>query len=233
MIKYLSLGLTPKENILEVFNEAFSDYLVPLQLTAKQFENKIFTESIDFNFSIGVFENSKLIGFILHGVDIIEGKKILYNAGTGVILAKRGNRYISKGYNTFMPVLKSNNTDAIVLEVIEGNDAAINVYEHIGFTKIMEYNCYKCQLTSFRKSIKSGFEIKITNDYYFERVISFWNFDATWQNSVKAVQQLRYKNFCLCAIQNELLVGYIIYNPKTKRIQQFGVDKNYRCQGVG
>ncbi|MEJ2113072.1 MAG: GNAT family N-acetyltransferase, partial [Flavobacteriaceae bacterium] len=76
--------------ILTVFNESFSDYFVPFRLTEDQLKSKIIADKIDLELSVGVFENGKLIGFILNGFDFINNQNVVYNGGTGVIPEKRG-----------------------------------------------------------------------------------------------------------------------------------------------
>ena len=98
MMRLQILENIPYEKLLEVFNLSFSDYIVPLCLTQEQLEDKIKTDSIKLEFSVGAFEDNQLIAFILHGYDMIDNLKIVYNAGTGVIPAKRGNRLTKKLY---------------------------------------------------------------------------------------------------------------------------------------
>ena len=71
--------------ILTVFNESFSDYFVPFKLTEEQLESKMIADKVDLELSVGVFENQKLIAFMLQGFDIINNQKVVYNGGTGVI----------------------------------------------------------------------------------------------------------------------------------------------------
>jgi predicted N-acetyltransferase YhbS len=61
----------------------------------------------------------------------------------------------------------------------------------------------------------------------------FWDFKPSWQNAITAIEKLKQSNISIGAYDNEKLVGYIIYNPVTKRIQQFSVDRNFRKRGVG
>ena len=96
MITFQTLENISTDKILEVFNLAFSDYIIPFCLTKEQLEDKIKSESIRLEFSVGAFENNQLIGFILHGFDVVDNMKVIYNGGTGVIPAKRGNKATAK-----------------------------------------------------------------------------------------------------------------------------------------
>src|SRR5258706_13798692 len=116
MTGFQTLENTNKIDLLEAFNRSFSDYIVPLSLTYDQFESKIQIDRIDLELSIGAFENNKLIGFILHGFDVINDQNVAYNAATGVIPEKRGNRLTAKLYEYILPQLRAKKANKIQLE---------------------------------------------------------------------------------------------------------------------
>ncbi|MBA2499116.1 MAG: hypothetical protein H0V30_05265, partial [Chitinophagaceae bacterium] len=47
-------------------------------------------------------------------------------------------------------------------------------------------------------------------------------------NSIMVVENLKQSNTSFGIFRENVLSGYIIYNSKTKRMQQFGIDKNHR-----
>lgn len=221
----------PTEKLLEVFNLSFSDYVVPFCLTKEQLEDKIKSDSIKLEFSVGAFENNQLIAFILHGYDTIDNLKIVYNAGTGVIPAKRGNKLTAKLYEYILPILHENDIDKLLLEVTTTNEPAIQTYKNIGFEIIRELNCYKGSLNIINTD--NDFEIRELNAYDWQKLQSFWDLKPSWQNSVTAVEKLKNANISIGIYDEEKLLGYTIFNPKIKRIHQLSVDKNYRRKGVG
>lgn len=219
------------EKLLEVFNLSFSDYVVPFCLTKEQLEDKIKSDSIKFEFSVGAFEDDQLIAFILHGYDTIDNFKIVYNAGTGVIPAKRGNKLTAKLYDYFLPILHENDIDKLLLEVISTNEPAIKTYKNIGFKIIRELNCYKGSLNIINTN--NDFEIRELEAYDWQKLQSFWDLQPSWQNSITAVEKLKKTNISIGIYDGEKLLGYTIFNPKIKKIHQLAVDKNYRRKGVG
>ena len=221
---------TTYNEILNVFNAAFSDYFVPFKLTEEQLVSKMKGDKIDLELSVGVFENQKLIGFILHGFDIINNQKVVYNGGTGVIPKKRGLGLTKQMYQFALPVLEKLGIDKITLEVISKNIGAIKSYEKSGFTTIRNLVCFKGDFKPTKSN--SDIEIKQLLDYPWDLMMSFWDIDATWQNSKNVLTELRSNNESLGAyIQNEL-VGYVIYSPTSKRIQQIAIHKEYRRRGI-
>jgi ribosomal protein S18 acetylase RimI-like enzyme len=231
MITFQTLENISTDKILEVFNLSFSDYVIPFRLTKEQLEEKIISESIRLEFSVGAFENDQLIAFILHGLDIIDNKKVVYNGGTGVIPTKRGNRLTVKMYEYILPVLYKNNIDKVLLEVITTNEAAIKTYRNIGFEITRQLNCFKGSINI--TSAASKFEVRELETYDWEKLHNFWDLKPTWQNSVTAVEKIRKSNISVGVYENENLLGYTIYNPQIKRIHQLSVDKNNRKRGIG
>ncbi len=226
-----TLETTSTDQILEVFNHSFSDYIVPLSLSKAQLEEKIKGDGIQLELSVGVFENEQLIAFILHGYDIVNGLKVIYNAGTGVIPAKRGNKLTSKMYGFLLPLFLKNNIDKIQLEVITTNIPAIKTYRNLGFEIIRELHCYKGSLQKFNSS--ETIEIRNIETYDWQKMQSFWDFKPSWQNSIPVVEKLKDTNISLGIFQNSELLGYVIYNPTLKRINQLAIAKMARNKGFG
>ena len=231
MIILKTLEYITTEKLLEVFNLSFSDYVVPFCLTKEQLEDKIKSDSIKLEFSVGAFEDDQLIAFILHGYDTIDNLKIAYNAGTGVIPAKRGNKLTAKLYEYILPILHENNIDKLLLEVITTNAPAIKTYKNIGFKIIRELNCYKGSLNI--TNTNNDFEIRELEAYDWQQLQSFWDLKLSWQNSITAVEKLKKSNISIGVYDEERLLGCTIFNPKTKRIHQLSVDKNSRRKGIG
>ena len=218
-------------DITVVFNHAFSDYIVPIQLTQEQMVNKIKGDGINLQLSVGAFDDDRLVAFIFHGYDEEAGKQIFYNAGTGVIPSHRGNGITKKMYAFILQKLNAKQGDKTLLEVITENKPAIKTYTGIGFQAVRTLNCYKGTLAL--KPLSSNHNIKIDSHYDWDTMASFWDVVPSWQNSVRALKQLQQTNVLIAAYDSDCLVGYIIYNPLVKRAQQFGVAKSHRKKGIG
>jgi len=218
------------KDILNVFNESFSDYFVPSKLTEEQLVSKMVADKTDLELSVGVFENQKLIAFILHGFDITNNQNVVYNGGTGVIPEKRGLGLTKQMYIFNLPVLEKKAIDKIILEVISSNIQAIKSYKKSGFKTTRELACFKgnFQTTKSNKEV----DIKELKNYQWNLMESFWDISTTWQNSKNVMNKMRGDNDSLGAYIKNQLVGYIIYTPKSKRIQQLAVHKDFRKVGI-
>lgn len=231
MITFQTLENISTDKILEVFNLAFSDYIIPFSLTKEKLEAKVKSESIRLEFSVGAFENEQLIGFILHGFDVVDNLKVVYNGGTGVIPSKRGNKVTEKMYEYILPLLHQNKIDKVLLEVITTNEAAIKTYKRIGFKTTRLLNCFKGTISLPGNNRK--FEIRELEIFDWKKVYSFWDVKPSWQNSITAMEKLKSSNVSVGILEEEKLLGYTIYNPELKRIHQISVDKDNRKRGVG
>lgn len=218
-------GLTTKE-ILSTFNTSFSDYFISLKLTEEQLNSKMLVDKTNLSLSVGVFENKKLIAFILHGIGTVNNKKVAYNGGTGVIPEKRGSGLTKQMYRFILPLLKKEGVAELVLEVIAENIQAIKSYERSGFKIRRRLLCYKGKAKIL--NTKEPLIIRKLNHYVWELMESFWEINPTWQNSKSAVDQVRESNVSMGAYIKNQLVAYVIYSPHKHRIQQIAVSKSHR-----
>lgn len=229
-MKIKNLENINSKDILNVFNDSFADYFVPFKLTENELLSKMTSDKTSLELSVGVFERKKLIAFILHGLGTINNQKVVYNGGTGVIPQKRGRGITKAMYQFSLPILKKRGIDKIILEVISKNIPAIKSYEKIGFKTTRELACFK----GIFKPRKPNMDIETDElqNYEWSLMESFWDIDTTWQNSKYVLNNLRKDNDSRAAFIKGQLVGYVIYCPKGKKIQQIAVHKSYRRQGI-
>ncbi|MBL7780256.1 MAG: GNAT family N-acetyltransferase [Saprospiraceae bacterium] len=227
---FRTLQGTSTARLTMAFNRAFSDYMVPLQMTETQLENKMAADSVRLDLSAGAFEGEELIGFILHGYDVVAGKPMVYNAGTGVAPDHRGQKITAHLYEFILPELKNAQVCQIQLEVIHGNVPAVKTYEAIGFEVARQLDCYKGFMTN---PPVAEADIRMLRSYDWTLLKSFWDWQPSWQNSITAVENIQGSNISLGAWQGDQLLAYLIYNPVSNRIQQFAVTPTHRRTGIG
>jgi len=80
-----SLSGTPVEKIHEAFTDAFSEYEVKLDMPLEKLVEMMKTRDLNPDFSVGCFDGDLLVGYILTGYREINGQKVCYDGGTGVI----------------------------------------------------------------------------------------------------------------------------------------------------
>ncbi|SIS84207.1 Acetyltransferase (GNAT) domain-containing protein [Chryseobacterium ureilyticum] len=230
-MEFRTLTNVSVDEILTVFNLSFSDYIVPFHLTKEVLTSKIAAEKLNMDISVGGFEDGKLVSFILQSEAIEDGQKIIYNGGTGVIPESRGKGLVRKMYDFIIPVLKERNAEVLLLEVIEGNAAAIRAYENLGFKIVRKLLCFRGNIRSEQENAE--ITIKKMAEFQWDSLRSFWDIEPSWQGSVYVLDPMPEIYTTMGAYADDKLVGYIIYNSTARKVLQVAVHKEYRKQGIG
>jgi GNAT superfamily N-acetyltransferase len=124
-------------------NLAFSDYFVPVQLDREAFRNKLYSEGMEPELSIVACEGEQVVGLILHAVDRIDGTLIAWNGGKGVIPQQR-RRGIARQMHLFgLERLVESGVQQVMLEVIDRNEQAIQLYRQSEYSEIRSLLCYQ------------------------------------------------------------------------------------------
>jgi len=234
MQEYKTLEHISFQTISEVFNKAFSDYFFKVEWTKEQFEEKFQTEGGRLDLSVGVFEDNKLVAFILNFFNTSSDIFMNYNGGTGVVPGYRGNHLTSKMYDFLLPKLRKNRVEKMILEVLTQNAPAIKTYKRQGFKITRELNLFKGKLSGKENlKLSDSYKVGAIEKMDWDHIQTFWDYPPTWQNSISTMIHLEKKNICLGIEQHNVTVGYIIYNPKHRRIHQMAVDKKFRNIGLG
>lgn len=209
------LSQVSDQAIVTCLLEAFEGYFVPLPADVAYWSQRFRHARVDKQFSWGVFDKGRLVGFIINAIDQDKGMYTAYNTGTGVIPDYRGHRLVDKMYAWGLPQLKQQGVSRCTLEVIVQNAKAIKVYERIGFTITERMKCYKGELPNMTEGLVKECPLESVchnaDDHY--------SWDNTGKTVVKASQV--YKAFYTYRHQNaEQASGYFIINPQNGYIAQ-------------
>ncbi len=216
--------------IAVAINQSFSDYIVPFQLNAEQLQYKIIQEDVNLDLSVGVFDNDALVGLMLHGLRKNNDNLVAYNAATGVIPTYRGKGLVGKMYDFLVPKLQELQVQKMVLEVIEGNEPAIKAYEKMGYNISRKLVCFSgtANVDEAHKEIS----IKEASAFQWNKWLSFCDIQPSWQNAIQSVENSKTICKVLEAYLDDELVGYLIYNPNSKKVHQFAVSPSNRQKGI-
>ncbi len=136
---------TPVEKIHEAFTDAFSEYEVRIDMPLEKLVEMMKTRDLNPDFSVGCFDGDLLVGFILTGYREIAGQKVCYDGGTGVIKAYQRKGIGEMMLKELLQFLKGKGISRFVLEVLENNTPAINLYEKYGFVKTRKLHCFEIE----------------------------------------------------------------------------------------
>jgi ribosomal protein S18 acetylase RimI-like enzyme len=148
------LGQTEFSEIMECFLLAFEGYFVKMPTDYNYYKQRWTAAKVNFELSYGMFDNDKLVGFIIHAVDDRKGYNTAFNTGTGVIPEYRGKRIVKAIYEYAIPDLIKNGITKSVLEVIIENEKAIKAYEGIGFEICKNFKCFSGELLENKSEIE-------------------------------------------------------------------------------
>ena len=137
-----NLANVPFNELIDCFLRAFENYYVKMPNDLNYYQERWKMAKVDFNFSYGMFDKEKLVGFVIHAVDKRDGILTAFNTGTGVLPEYRGRKIVKSIYNYALEDLKRNGFERSTLEVITKNEPAIRSYKSIGFEIFKKYKCF-------------------------------------------------------------------------------------------
>lgn len=225
-------------NILhETFLEAFSDYSVNITMPLESFKTMLAAKGFNPEISVGAFKQpeNRLVGFILNGKRFWNGKLTAYDMGTGIIPAFRKNGISSQMVKNIKEILLKNSVEQYLLEVIQSNTPAFELYKSNGFLITRSFSVF--QLNS-----KINSQNLFDYDIYFperiadeelEELKSFWSFSPSWQNSIDSVKAVFSQFVYVMVKHEERLIGYGIVDKNLGNIPQIAVHQDYRNKGIG
>lgn len=232
MINYNTLENIDVEILHNAFVNAFSDYQVKMDLPLAKFRNMMLRRGYNSQISMGAFENGELIGFILNGLRIWNGKLTAYDTGTGVIDKYRKQGITGNLFQYVKVLLKEFEVKQYLLEVIQSNTVAFELYKKSGFEIIREFECFKLDKSKYNAKMNYKVEHidKIDlNDW--RKITGFLDFKPSWQNSVDSINAVNTLCYSIVRIGDDI-VGYGVIDKRTGDIAQIAVHKNYRRKGI-
>lgn len=228
-----SLTGIPVKTIHEAFTNAFSDYEVQIEMPVEKLREMMVTRDLNPDWSVGCFDGEKLTGFILTGYREKDGVITCYDGGTGVIKAYQRKGIGEMMLKELLQLLKEKGVSRFVLEVLENNTPAINLYEKYGFAKTRKLHCFEIDKQNLQSVTERGFGISVVNPAtVVENEEKYSLFTPTWQNEIKSVTNVKenYTMVSLACNGRVLCYGYI---HKTKGdIPQIGILEEWKQWGL-
>lgn len=233
MVDYRTLEGTEIEVIHESFVSAFSDYSVKIDMPLSKFQNMLKRRGFVPKISMGAFKDGKLIGFILNCLRDWDGVPTAYDNGTGVIPEYRKQGITKNLFNRLLDVLKDKNISRYLLEVIQSNTPAFNLYKSQGFEITRSFICYRVERDKINLPENCSIEvIEDVRELDWELLSSFWDSNPSWQNSVDSILAVHETFLAVIARADNNITGYGIVEKNTGDIPQLAVDKKYRQKGI-
>ena len=139
MYQYKSLEGVPLNEMSTCLNLAFSDYPLPIHLSEKALSTLFSTSGVDSKLSFGAFFEGTLVGFIFNSSSLYQGRRSVFDVGTGVIPAHRGKQIFTNLFALAQQTLKQAQIERYYLEVLQQNKRAVSLYKKHGFAVTREF----------------------------------------------------------------------------------------------
>jgi ribosomal protein S18 acetylase RimI-like enzyme len=221
--------------IHETAIEAFMDYPVPFSLSLPQFEYMLARRGYDPDVSFGAFDGETLVGFITNGIRNWGGKPTAYDIGTGLVKAYRRKGIAARMFEESLPILRGKGVQQYLLEVIQTNTAAYDLYRKKGFSIRRSFDCYvtgKGDIVISKDGMAAVGHIRVVKQPDWDLFRSFWDFEPSWQNSVDSLdRQMDHLTTLSVAEGDKGIVGYGIIENHTGDIPQLCIGKPHRRKG--
>ena len=214
----------------KTFLHAFSDYLIPMQLTREQFEQLLTRRGAQNQLSVAAFDKDVPVAFTINAFEEYQGVPTLYDVVTGVVPEFRGKGIAKQLFEFSLPELKRKGAVRYALEVFEKNQPAVRLYSSMGFHT--QRKLYVFTTTNRQKPEKSRFTIRAVEPRW-DQFQSFWDWQPSWQNSIRCMERIKSGKYVAGVFQKGQLIGYGIIYTGTGDIPQFAIDQKYRRIGAG
>lgn len=220
-MKIQNLKNTPFKEIVNCFIKAFENYYIEMPKDHEYYKNRWTNAKVDYSYSYGIFEQEKIIGFILNVIDYRKGYLTAYNTGTGILPEYRGKKLVKKLYEFAINQFKKDTINRCSLEVITENKFAIKAYQSVGFKIDKTLICFsgkiKVKEESFNLIEKDLKNINWNNlpnqDYY------------AWDFQKESIKHLNLSYFEI--VFKNKPIAYFIINQENNFLMQFDLlNKN-------
>lgn len=226
----------PVETLLQTFNAAFADYEVWITLTLENLTDMMRARDLTLDRSVGIFDGAKLASFILCGYRSVDGEGCYYDGGTGTIIEYRRRGLGSKLLAAHMETIARTGAKKFILEVLENNRPAIELYKKHGFEITRKLSCHQIDKTALAKPghseatvLTAGSDISLFAGIDCSK---YSDFRHSWQNEKRSVLNTIEKYEFVSLFDGKTLAAYGLVDRKNGSVPQLGVAPQWKGRGV-
>lgn len=233
MIFYKKCSEVDIDSVFEAFNRGFEDYIIKIEIPKEFFIKRFFgPEGNRLELSYIALDNDTPIAIVLGGIKEYEGIKTMRCGGLAVKKEYRKLGIAKELMRLHKEEAKTADCKQLLLEVIVGNDKAIDFYKSLKYQVVYNLSYHTLNdLDRIRVNDTMNLEIK---PMYTEglKIIREKILDVhiNWQNDVEYLE-LSEDQLTLAACFENNLAGVISMN-KNSKISFIWVNNVYRHKGV-
>ena len=233
MITYKKCSEVSEDKIFEAFQIGFSDYMIQFEMTKDFFINRFFgPEGNSMEYSFIAIDEEKAVGVNLGGIKVYEGIKTLRCGALCVHPEYRGTEVGKRLFQLHKEVAIENSCKQMFLEVIVGNDRAINFYKRVGYEKVYDMVYYSHNNPSEIKAVMlDTIKIhRINMDVLRTFRQDIHDIHINWQNDLDYISQIE-GLVHYGAFEKDNLMGGLSIHPKGK-ISFLWINSKLRHHGI-
>ncbi|NSL66872.1 GNAT family N-acetyltransferase [Bacillus toyonensis] len=233
MIQYKRCSEVSIDLVYGAFKDGFSDYIIKMDVSKEDFIQRFFgPEGNSLEHSFLALDGDKSVGIILGGIKVYETIKTMRCGTLAVHPEFRGIGVSQKLFELHKEEAIQNECQQLFLEVIVGNDRAIQFYNKLGYEKMYDLSYYNLNdVTKLTNKDNKNIEVQRLEFQTFKLEIQKWlNFHINWQNDIDYIEKTN--NTYYGAYVDNDLKGSVCVNEQGK-ISYIFVDKDYRNIGIG
>lgn len=232
-IKYYRCSEVDIDFVYKAFSVGFSDYMIQFELTKEQFIANFFgPEGNRLEHSFVAIHENEAVGVILGGIKLYENIKTMRCGTLAVSPGYRGKGVSQKLFDLHNDEAKKHECKQLFLEVIVGNDRAIQFYKNLGYEKIYDISYFsKKDLSDFEQlNVTSNFQFNQIEFNSFTQIVNKWNYHINWQNDVEYLEKAPNITYFQANLDQQIVGSIAMHN--SGKVSFLYVDKNYRNQNI-
>jgi len=219
--------------LYHAFLTAFSDYQVNMNVSADRFRDRLRRDGVQLALSVGAFAGEEMVGFCMNGYGRWQERPTAYDSGTGIVPGYRGRGLGKRLFEYMLPQLKLGGIEQYLLEVINTNAPALNLYHNLGFIETRTFAVLIQTERVNRRPVVNEIELHDLEMPDWRLFQSFWDGQPSWQNSIDSIERTKIANRFVGAYSKNECIGYAVVSTTTGNIMQLAVSPEYRRKGVG
>ncbi|MEW9106566.1 GNAT family N-acetyltransferase [Paenibacillus sp.] len=233
MITYHNCSEVDISLAYRAFTVGFSDYIVKMDHSQDLFISRFFgAEGNQLEYSYIAMDEDKPIGLILGGLKWYEGVLTMRCGTLAVHPDYRGTGVSSKLFELHKANALACECKQLFLEVIVGNNRAIQFYKKLGYRKVYDLRYYTLhQPLRLTERKVEGLVIKPIAFDSFEHYVQNLRIEhINWQNDLDYMKRSENNTYAV-AYLDDMIIGTVCMSDSGK-VSFLYVDAGYRHQGI-
>ncbi len=233
MYRFETLENTEVETLHQAFLNAFLDYQVKMDMPIRKFQKMLERKGYIPGISMGAFEDGALVGFIFNGLRKWDGRLTVHDLGTAVVPGHRKKGITGGMFERVRELVKLKKAECYLLEVIQSNTPAVNIYKKQGFEVTRDFTCFLMEKSKFH--LHEPYQTRRLDkidEVMWGQIRTFWDALPSWQNSIDSINAVP-DTFAYSVVYSDAdIAGYGVIDRETGDIPQIAVNKQYRRRGI-